>query len=419
MPAGSPRRPSPPLVAVFTANPSFTTPLDLDGEIQAIAAELDAVGAEGVLRFEHLRATTPSTIARALLLSRPTVVQFSGHGRASRTAQARHRGRAVRDLVADPERPEPGGIMLHGDGDAAVKVVSGRALGDLFAKAGSTVRLVLLNACHSAAQGKAIVEHVDFVIGIDGAIADEAAKVFAAALYRALALGRTIAQAFELGVSTLMLEGLEDDVALPVLHARRGANPRKARLVAAPKADDGVTWDVFVAYAKPDRAAVHDLAVELHRRNLRVFFDEWEVALGEVSSRRLEQGVEGSTHGLFAVSPHTMDEPWVRTQYEALLDKAVTEGRRLVPVLVGRGDTKLPAFLRTRHCVDLRGLSPEAYRERLVAIAGALRGEHPGPPPRTTGLGTAAGTGTSTGARPTARRQPSSGSTRSTARKPK
>jgi len=417
MTAGNPRRPDRPLVAVFTANPSSTTALDLEGELQTIATELDAVGVEGVLCFEHLRATTPSTIARALLVSHPTVVQFSGHGRASRTAQAHRRSRSVRDFVADPERPEQGGIMLHGDGDAAIKVVSGRALGDLFAKAGSTVRLVFLNACHSATQAKAIVEHVDFVIGIDGAIADEAARVFAVALYRALALGRTVADAFALGASALMLEGLDDDVELPVLHARRGADPRKVRLVAAPKGDDGVTWDVFVAYAKPDRAAVHDLAVELHRRHLRVFLDEWEIALGDVRTRRLEQGVEGSTHGLFAVSPRTMDEPWVRTQYEALLDKAVTEGRRLVPVLVGRGDAKLPAFLRTRHCVDLRGLSPEAYREQLVAIAGALRGERPGPPPRTT-----AGTGASTGARSAARRQPSSGSsgsTRSTARKPR
>lgn len=295
--------------------------------------------------------------------------------------------------------------MLHGNRGAAAKIVSGPALGNLFAAAGSTVRLVFLNACHSATQVKAIVEHVDFVIGINGAIRDEAAKVFAVALYRALALGRTIKEAFDLGVNALMLEGLEEDQELPVLRARTGATPTKTRLVAAPKVADGLTWDVYIAYAKADREEVRQLAVELHQRHLRVFFDEWELAAGEEVARRLEQGVEGSTQGLLAVSPHTMAEPWVQTQYIALLDKAVTEGRRLIPVLVGRGDAKLPPFLRTRHPVDLRGSTPEEYREQVGVIARALRGQRPGPPPRMTGHAD--------------RSQSSSGSRRSTARKPK
>jgi hypothetical protein len=410
MPPASPRRPSPPVVAVFTANPSCTTALDLEGEVRAIATELDAGGLEGVLCFEHLRATTPATVQRALLLTKPTVVQFSGHGRAGRSAPARRGGRPVRDLVADRERPEEGGIMLHGDRDATVKIVSGRALGDLFAKAGATVRLVVLNACHSATQVKAIVEHVDFVVGIDGAITDEAAQVFSVALYRALALGRPIKEAFELGVNALMLEGLDDDVDLPVLRARRGADPTKATLVAAPAAADGVAWDVFIAYAQADREAVRRLALELHQRHFRVFFDEWEVAPGDETTRRLEQGVEGSTQGLLAVSPHTMAQPWVQTQYAALLDKAVTERRRLLPVLVGRGDAKLPPFLRTRQCVDLRGLTQPAFREQVGVIARALRGQPPGPPPRMAAP-----------PRPAmaVRGQSSSGSRRSTARKPR
>ena len=420
MPPASVRRQSPPVVAFFTANPSSTLPLDLEAEVQAIAAELDAVGLEGVLQFEHQRATTPNAVQRALLLSQPTIVQFSGHGRAGPRAYPRHRSRSSREFVLEPV-PEAGGIMLHGNDGAGAKTVSGRALGDLFAKAGSTVRLVVLNACHSATQVQAIVEHVGFVIGIDGAIQDEAARVFAVALYRALALGRTIDAAFRLGVNALMLEGLDDDVELPVLRARRGADAKKTTLVAAPKADDGVSWDVFISYAQADRELVRPLAVDLHQRHFRVFFDEWELSAGEVATRRLEEGVDGSTHGLLAVSPRTMVQPRVQEQYAALLDKAVTEGRWLIPVLVGRGDAKLPAFLRTRQCVDLRGLTPEAHREQIGVIARALRGQRPGPPPRTSGLperGQRPGPPPRTTGLPE-RGQPSSGSRRSTARKPR
>lgn len=431
MPSAIARRHSPPVVALFTANPSSTTPLDLEGEARAIAAELDAVGLGGVLALEHHRATTPSAMQRVMLLSQPTIVQFSGHGRASRPATPRHRGRASRDLVAEPVALA-GGIMLHGDHAAAVRVVSGRVLGDLFATLGATVRLVFLNACHSAAQAQAIAEHVGFVIGLDGAIRDDAARVFAVALYRALALGRTIAEAFDLGVNALMLEGLDDDAALPVLRTRRGADARKTRLVAAPKADDGVRWDVFVSYAHADREQVLPLALALHQRHFRVFFDEWEVSPGQVAVRRIEAGVEGSTHGILALSPRTMDQPWVQQEYAALLEKAVTQDRLLIPVLVGAGDTRLPAFLRTRPPVDLRGLTHEALRDRIDVVARALRGHRPGPPPRTAllperapqGGSATAARGTRPGPPPRAtglpgRAQPSSGSRRSTARKPK
>ena len=44
--------------------------------------------------------------------------------------------------------------------------------------------MVVLNACHSHEQAKAIVQEIDFVVGMADSIGDEAARVFAAAFYR-------------------------------------------------------------------------------------------------------------------------------------------------------------------------------------------------------------------------------------------
>ena len=264
------------------------------------------------------------------------------------------------------------GIMMHGDARRPVKVVSGVALGDLFAKAGSSVRLVFLNACYSAEQSDALVEHVDFVVGISGAIVDEAAQVFATAMYRALAFGRTIQAAFDLGVNALMLEDLKEGGARPVLRAREGADPNTTTLVQAPKDDDGREWDVFVSYAKTDADAVLQLAKELRRRQLQVFLDEWEIQYGDQLAQRLDHGVRGSSHGLLAVSSQTMTRPWVEAEYGAMLEKAVSERRRLIPVLIGEGDAQLPPFLRARRCVDLRGKSEAAYQREVESdCAGA------------------------------------------------
>jgi len=370
-----------PTVVVFAANPDTHAPLDLEGERRAIAAELHEAGRAGVLHFIDRPATTPPDVQRTMLVERPVVVQFSGHGQ----GQAPEGERGARQPTPAPRRParDLTGIMLHDEvDDTSASLVSGEALGDLFAKAGQSVRLVVLNACYSDLQAAAILQHVDVVVGMNGPITDEAARVFAVALYRALALGRSIRSAFELGVNALMLAGLGTDVDLPVLRARPGADPDRITLVEAPAPDDGLHWDVYVAYAKHDRGLAHRLATELHQRHLRVFFDEWEIGEGEVRSHRREAGIHGSTHGVMILSPRTMEQPWVHEEYAALLDKAVMERKRLIPVLVGTGDANVPPFLRTRQPVDLRDGSGTPYGEGVEAIARALRGQRPGPPPR-------------------------------------
>ncbi|MEM7157085.1 MAG: TIR domain-containing protein [Myxococcota bacterium] len=366
---------------MFTANPSTLTRLDLEGELRSITDELDQVGLRGVLRFQCEPAATPAAVQRALLMDRPTVVQFSGHGRGSgRRRRASTHGR--RDLVVEDEPVGATGIMMHGDARRPVKVVSGAALGDLFAKAGSSVRLVFLNTCHSEEQADALIEHVDFVVGVDGAISDEAARVFATAMYRGLAFGRSVRAAFDLGVTALKMEGLEDDWALPVLSVRPGADPKATTFVDAPKRRNEQAWDAFVSYANTDFEPVRCLAEALHKRQLEIFLDEWEILLGEEEGRKKDDGIRGSAHGILALSPQTMTHPWVEAEYAALLEKAVSDRRRLIPVLVGEGDAQLPPFLRARRYVDLRGKSGAAYEREVESIALALRGIRRGPPPR-------------------------------------
>ena len=113
-------------MVLFSANPSSLTRLDLEGELQDIVDELEGVGLEGVLALESQSATTPRTVQRALLVERPTVVHFSGHGRGRGARPPRRPGRAVRDLVPDPAPARTTGIMLHGDHDADLKVVTDR-----------------------------------------------------------------------------------------------------------------------------------------------------------------------------------------------------------------------------------------------------------------------------------------------------
>ena len=67
---------------------------------------------------------------------------------------------------------------------------------------------VVLNACYSQRQAKAIAKHVDCVIGMSKGITDAAAIDFSAAFYAALADGESIQRAYESGCVEISL-GIE------------------------------------------------------------------------------------------------------------------------------------------------------------------------------------------------------------------
>lgn len=161
------------------------------------------------------------------------------------------------------------------------------------------------------------------------------------------------------------------------------AHPRSAAPAPAPEgpAEPELRWDVFVSYAPTEREEIYPLAVGLHERGIRVFFDEWMVAPGSVISRVIEDGLARTMHGLIAVGPQTAMEDWARAQYDALLNLAVTQDRLLIPVLLGDGPLELPPFLRLRRPVDLRNKDPDDLDTDIETIVRALRGRPPGPPP--------------------------------------
>ncbi|HEU4410217.1 MAG TPA: CHAT domain-containing protein [Polyangiaceae bacterium] len=162
--------------------------LALDEEAHAIEQALN--GSEGAAAFELVTkwAVRCSEVQEHLLRHRPHVVHLSGHG------------------------ADRGGIVLRGErGDP--QAVSGQALEGLFKVLRDEVKVVLLNACWSAAQATVVGRVVGCAIGMRQPISDPAAVAFSEAFYTALGFGRTIREAFELGKNALELRGLgEADV---------------------------------------------------------------------------------------------------------------------------------------------------------------------------------------------------------------
>jgi hypothetical protein len=96
--------------------------------------------------------------------------------------------------------------------DGRALLVNSDGLGQVIRAAGDSIRLVVLNACYSRVQAEALVAHVSCVIGMPSAIGDGSAIVYAAELYRALAFGKSVANAHQCGLAALAIHPSDSDM---------------------------------------------------------------------------------------------------------------------------------------------------------------------------------------------------------------
>jgi len=173
-------------ILFLAANPKHTNPLRLGEEARAIKERLRLADLREQFIFEQEDAVQVTDLQRHLLHHQPHIVHFSGHG--SRNGE----------------------IILE-DNDGVSKPVSASALKRLFSTLKDDIRCVVLNACYSETQATGIADSIDCVIGMTRAIGDKSAIAFAASFYQALAYGRSIQTAFDLGCGQIDLEDLGEE----------------------------------------------------------------------------------------------------------------------------------------------------------------------------------------------------------------
>lgn len=191
-------------ILFLASNPTDTVRLQLDEESRQIDLALREAAFRGQFTLEKHYAVRATDLPPLLMRYQPNIVHISGHG------------------------ADDGQILLVGE-DGRIQPVPPDVLARLFALLRDKVRCVVLNACFSEPQARAIAQSIECVIGLSDAVSDQAALRFSIAFYQALAYGRDLGTAFELACLQLELVGTgEADV--PRLITR---DPASARLVMA------------------------------------------------------------------------------------------------------------------------------------------------------------------------------------------
>ena len=205
-------------ILYVAANPLGTGQLALDKEARAIQLELERGARSEHFKLETRWAAQPEDLLPALRKLRPTVVHFSGHGGHDEPGAGSPGDAADRDITATSGAIGASGGrstdrqygLLFGNEDGRSQLVPTEAIAEAFRAARSSVKLVVLNACYSDVHAEALLAHVDCVVGVDGAIRDDAARRFSVGFYGGIADRQSVKAAYEQGRAGIRLDGLPD-----------------------------------------------------------------------------------------------------------------------------------------------------------------------------------------------------------------
>jgi DNA polymerase III delta prime subunit len=197
-------------ILILSANPRHD--LDLRREIHNLKGVIERSQEEEQFEIKISSAARPQDLQKLFLEHEPRIVHFCGHGTGEQ------------------------GLLLE-DNEGKEKLVSTSAISNLFQNFSDRVECVLLNACYSEKQADAIVQHINYAIGMRQEIRDDAAIIFARGFYQALGYGKSIPEAFDLGRNAIELEISNARISRSdVSEQERKLNPvDKARSVSLPE----------------------------------------------------------------------------------------------------------------------------------------------------------------------------------------
>lgn len=90
--------------------------------------------------------------------------------------------------------------------------------------------------------------------------------------------------------------------------------------------------DVFISHASEDKATfARPLAEVLKKRGLSVWFDEYELTLGDRLRRKIEEGLRVSRYGVTILSDSFFQKKWPQEELDALFS-IETETKKILPI---------------------------------------------------------------------------------------
>jgi len=127
------------------------------------------------------------------------------------------------------------------------------------------------------------------------------------------------------------------------------------------------TRKVFISYSRQDSLFAEDLSKRLKKDGIAVWFDSWEINVGDSIVRRVQEGIMDSDFLVILLSPNAVGSKWVDQELNAATIKNIeSEGVFVLPVLIK--ECQIPLFLSDRKYADFTKDPTAGYQSLLSVI---------------------------------------------------
>lgn len=127
----------------------------------------------------------------------------------------------------------------------------------------------------------------------------------------------------------------------------------------------------FISYSSQDAAFAGQLASELQRSGIGVWFDQWEIRAGDSLITKISEGLNTHDFLIAILSPASVESSWVQKELNTALMTEL-DGRKATVIPALYRDCKIPAFLKEKKYADFRSSFGKGLSEVLTAVAPEL-----------------------------------------------
>jgi hypothetical protein len=123
--------------------------------------------------------------------------------------------------------------------------------------------------------------------------------------------------------------------ALPQIRERPLSSIPSLNLARNDTPDDGIVreYDVFISHASEDKdEVVRPLAIALQNHGLNVWYDEFEMKIGDSLRRKIDKGLAHSRFGIVVLSKSFISKGWTNYELDGIISKVNSGEQQLLPI---------------------------------------------------------------------------------------
>jgi len=97
--------------------------------------------------------------------------------------------------------------------------------------------------------------------------------------------------------------------------------------------DEQREYDVFISHASEDKdEIVRPLAVKLQSMGLKVWYDEFELKIGDSLRRKIDKGLANSRFGIVVLSTAFISKGWTNYELDGIVTKVISGQQVILPI---------------------------------------------------------------------------------------